>query len=176
MNNLFTQQQDGYQSLNERFVRAVEGIWKELAAMNKRDRWTMEDLIARDIAKTMNTAIDKQVSEQPKSVSELPVEQWSEQQKSQAKSALLSRQRGYNACENPELRKWLVWTWNRFCDDIVAYNEGKLRYKPKYQDWAKEIGLISGNHKGGAGVQRMLCHNWGFLTKEQYKKYQKLER
>jgi hypothetical protein len=169
MNNLFSQQQDGYQSPNERVARALEGIWKELAAMNKRGRWSIDDLIARDIAADMNAEIDKQVSEQPKSVSELPVDEWSDEQKKQAKEALLNRLRGFNACENPQLRKWLVWSWNRFCDDVIAWGEGRLRYKPKYQDWAKEIGLVQPDHNGGAGVQRVLCHNWGFLTKEQYK-------
>lgn len=170
--NLFSQQQDGYQSLNERFVRAVEGIWKELAAMNKRDKWTMEDLIARDIAKTMNSAIDKQVSERPKSVSELPVEQWSEEQKESVRWQLRNRLKGYRIQEDDVLLRWIHWNWNRYCDLDAAYRSKKIKRKVTLSAWAQEIGLYKS--KGNTNYRRDLVLS-GILTTEQFDNLKKVE-
>lgn len=170
--NLFSQQQDGYQSLNERFVRAVEGIWKELAAMNKRDKWTMEDLIARDIAKTMNSAIDKQVREQPKGVSELPVEQWSEEQKETVRWQLRNRRKGYRIQEDDVLLRWIHWNWNRYCDLDAAYRSKKIKRKVTLSAWAQDIGLYKS--KGNTNYRRDLVLS-GILTTEQFDNLKKVE-
>ena len=179
MKNLFSQQQDGYQSLNERQVRAYEGIWlqakriaDELAAMNKRNRWTVDDLIARDIADAINPATDKQASEQPKGVSELPVEQWSEEQKESVRWQLRNRLKGYRIQEDDVLSRWIHWNWNNYCDLDAAYRSKKIKRKVTLSAWAQEIGLYKS--KGNTNYRRDLVLS-GILTTEQFDNLKKVE-
>jgi len=179
MKNLFSQQQDGFQSLNDRKTSALERIElhlqriaDELTTMNKRNYWTIDGLVARDIAADMNAAIDQQAIEQPKSVSELPVEQWSEEQKESVRWQLRNRLKGYRIQENDVLSRWIRWNWNRYCDLDAAYRSKKIKRKVTMSAWAQEIGLY--NSKGNTNYRRDLVYP-GILTTEQYDNLKKVE-
>ena len=174
MKNLFSQQQDGFQSPNERSARALEGIWRELSIMNKRNVWTVDGLIARDVADAIKPTDHNEVNEQPKSLNELPVTQWSEKQREEVRDVLRNRKPRYPVEKNELVRRWIVWNWNNYCDGVSAYRKGELKRKPLLYKWAEEIGLVGAGERSTQTRRFLVGH--GILTNEQYDKLIKVEQ
>lgn len=176
MKDLFTQFSDGRLSPTERQIKAAEGIWKSLDLIERHLSIIASNMatdaistdIANDMPEQINSAIDDFIANE---ISLVTPRLWSDEERSRVRKRFANKPRHYAIEQDKEMRMWMVYNWNCYCDKWWQWKAGDLGRKPRLADLMTDVGF-----------QHAMTHSlrWyvevtGILTIDQYEGKEKIE-